>query len=251
MNTAIAQAIDSTAATAPPHPIVSADRWVAERKALLEREKELVRLQDQIARERRALPWERVAKEYVFDTPDGRRSLADLFQGRRQLLVQHFMFGPDWSEGCPSCSYMADHTDGMTVHLEHRDVAFVAVSRAAIAEIERFRQRMGWKFAWVSSAGNDFNRDFHVSFAPEERVEGSVYYNYGMTRFPNTEAPGVSVFWKDDAGQVFHTYSTFGRGVEVMMGTYDLLDLVPKGRDENDGPYKMDWVRHHDRYSNA
>ena len=233
------------------HPVVSAERWVDERRALLLREKELVHMQDEIARERRALPWERVAKHYVFDAPEGRRSLAELFEGRRQLLVQHFMFGPDWAQGCPSCSYMADHTDGMTVHLEHRDVSFVAVSRAPQADLARFRERMGWKFRWVSSAGNDFNRDFHVSFAPEERVEGSVYYNYGMTRFPNTEAPGLSVFWKDDTDEIFHTYSTFGRGVEAMMGTYDLLDLVPKGRDENDGPYKMDWVRHHDRYEPA
>ena len=241
----------TTATTIHDHPVVSPDRWVAERKALLAREKELVQLSDEIARARRALPWERVATDYVFDTPEGRRSLADLFEGRRQLLVQHFMFGPGWLQGCPSCSYMADHTDGMTVHLAHRDVSFVAVSRATLAEIEVFKRRMGWKFAWVSSAGNEFNRDFHVSFAPEERVEGSVYYNYGMTRFPAAEAPGVSVFWKDDAGEVFHTYSTFGRGVEVMMGTYDLIDLVPKGRDENDGPRKMDWVRHHDRYDAA
>ncbi len=230
------------------HPVVAADLWLAERKALLAREKELMRLHDEIARARRALPWERVAKDYVFDAPGGRRTLADLFEGRRQLLVQHFMFGPGWEQGCPSCSFMADHTDGMTMHMAQRDVSFVAVSRAPLADIARFRERMGWRFAWVSSAGNDFNRDFHVSFAPEERIEGSVYYNYGMTRFPNTEAPGVSVFYKDDTGEVFHSYSTFGRGVEVMMGTYHLLDLVPKGRDENDGPYKMDWVRHHDRY---
>jgi len=247
MNTTIAEAA-AAAATAPKHAVVPADLWVAERKALLAREKELVHLQDEIARARRELPWERVAKDYVFDAPEGRRSLADLFEGRRQLLVQHFMFGPGWEHGCPSCSYMADHTDGMLVHLEHRDVSFAAVSRAPLAALERFRQRMGWKFRWVSSAGNDFNRDFHVSFAPEDRVEGAVYYNYGLTRFPNTEAPGVSVFCKDDAGEVFHTYSTFGRGVEVMMGTYRLLDLVPEGRGERDVPNKMEWVRHHDRY---
>jgi len=144
---------------------------------------------------------------------------------------------------------MADHTDGMTVHLAHRDVSFVAVSRAPLAEIERFRQRMGWQFRWASSAASEFNKDFHVSFDPEDRVDGAVLYNYGMTGFPNSEAPGISVFYKDDAGEIFHTYSTFGRGVEVMMGTYSLLDLVPKGRDEHDGFYKMDWVRHHDRYA--
>jgi predicted dithiol-disulfide oxidoreductase (DUF899 family) len=230
------------------HPVVAPDRWLAERKALLAREKELVRLRDEIARARRALPWQRMRKNYVFDTADGPRALVDLFDGRRQLLVQHFMFGPGWEQGCASCSFMADHTDGMTVHLAHRDVSFVAVSRAPIDEIERFKARMGWRFRWVSSSSNEFNEDFHVSFDPEDRVDGAVFYNYGMTGFPNTEAPGISVFFKDDAGEVFHTYSTFGRGVEVMMGTYSLLDLVPRGRDEHDGLYKMNWVRHHDRY---
>ena len=231
------------------HAVVSGDRWIAERKKLLAREKELTRLRDQIARERRALPWERVEKDYVFDAPEGRRTLADLFDGRRQLLVQHFMLGPDWGQGCPSCSFMADHTDGMNVHLAHRDITLVAISRAPLAEIERFRQRMGWQFKWVSAHGSDFNRDFHVSFTSEERVNGEVYYNYGMTAFPGDEAPGVSVFYKDDAGEIFHTYSTFGRGVEVMMGAYNLMDLVPKGRDEEDVDYKMNWVRHHDRYA--
>jgi predicted dithiol-disulfide oxidoreductase (DUF899 family) len=250
MNTATATA-EATATNTTHHPVVSADQWVAERQLLLAREKELVHLHDEIARERRALPWERVEKSYVFDAPEGRRSLAELFEGRRQLLVQHFMFGPGWEHGCPSCSFMADHTDGMTVHLEHRDVSFAAVSRAPLADIARFRKRMGWRFAWVSSSGNDFNRDFHVSFDPKDRVEGSVYYNYGMTRFPGTEAPGVSVFYKSDDGEVFHTYSTFGRGVEVMMGTYNMLDLVPEGRAERDVPNKMEWVRHHDRYEPA
>ncbi len=231
MNTATAEV--SHALTA--HPVVSADRWLAERQALLAREKELVRLGDEIARARRALPWERVEKDYVFHAPGGARSLADLFEGRRQLVVQHFMFGPGWEQGCPSCSYMADHADGMTVHLAQRDVAFVAVSRATLAEIERFKARMGWQFAWVSSATNDFNKDFHVSFDAEERVDGRVYYNYRMNAFPNTEAPGISVFCKGDAGEIFHTYSTFGRGVEVMMGAYRLLDLVPQGRNEHDG----------------
>ena len=233
------------------HPVVSSERWLAERKALLAREKELTHLRDQIARERRALPWVRIDKVYTFDTPAGTRTLADLFEGRRQLLVQHFMLGPGWEQGCPSCSYMADHTDGMTVHLAHRDVSFVAVSRASLAEIDVFKQRMGWKFAWVSSAGNDFNRDFHVSFTPEERAQGPVDYNYGKVDFPADEAPGLSVFIKDDAGQVFHSYSTYGRGVEVMMGTYQLLDLTPKGRAERDVPNKMEWVRHHDRYETA
>jgi predicted dithiol-disulfide oxidoreductase (DUF899 family) len=230
------------------HPVVSSDRWIAERKALLAREKELTRLRDEIARERRALPWVRLEKNYVFDTPEGQRTLAELFEGRRQLLVQHFMFAPGWDQGCPSCSFMADHIDGMNVHLAHRDVTLLAISRAPLVEIERFRQRMGWQFKWVSSHGKDFNRDFGVSFTPEELAKGQVYYNYGTWAFPSEELPGISVFYKDDAGAVFHTYSTYGRGVEVMMGAYNLLDLTPKGRDESDMLYKMGWVRHHDRY---
>jgi predicted dithiol-disulfide oxidoreductase (DUF899 family) len=230
------------------HPVVSSDQWLAERKALLAREKELMHLHDQIARERRALPWERVEKNYVFDTPEGKRTLAELFEGRRQLMVQHFMLGPGWEQGCQSCSFMADHTDGMNVHLAHRDITMVAVSRAPLAEIARFRERMGWQFKWVSANGSDFNHDFHVSFTPEEQATGKVYYNYAVLPFPQEEAPGVSVFYKDDAGEVFHTYSTFGRGVEVMMGAYYMMDLTPKGRDEREVPYKMEWVRHHDRY---
>jgi len=233
------------------HPIASSEQWLAARRTLLAHEKELTHLRDQVARERRALPWVRIEKNHVFDTPEGRRTLADLFAGRRQLLVQHFMLGPGWEQGCPSCSFMADHTDPMTVHLAHRDVTMLAVSRAPLAEIERFRRRMGWQFKWVSSHGDDFNYDFHVSFTPEERARGEVCYNYHMTPFPSEEAPGISVFYRDDAGGIFHTYSTYGRGVEVMMGTYDMLDLTPKGRDERDVPNKMEWVRHHDRYEPA
>lgn len=232
------------------HPVVARDRWVDQRKALLAREKELTRLQDDIARERRALPWVRLDKRYVFDTPDGPRALGDLFAGRRQLLVQHFMLGPGWAQGCPSCSYMADHVEGMLPHLAQRDVAFTAVSRAPLAEIERFRERMGWRFPWVSSAGNDFNFDFRVSFRPEDRTGGEVDYNYQRQPFPHEEAPGISAFWRNDAGEVFLTYSTYGRGVEVMMGTYGLLDLTAKGRDEAPGQ-GMAWVRHHDRYEQA
>ena len=230
------------------HPVVSRDQWLAARRTLLAREKELTRLQDQIARERRALPWVRLEKNYVFDTAEGPRTLAELFEGRRQLMVQHFMLGPGWAQGCPSCSFMADHTDGMNVHLAQRDVTLLAVSRAPLEEIERFHRRMGWKFKWVSSNANDFNLDFCVSFTPEQQARGEVYYNYGVRPFMVEELPGISVFFKDDAGDVFHTYSTYGRGVEVMMGTYDMLDLVPNGRDERDVPNKMEWVRHHDRY---
>ena len=245
MNTAVAEA------TTVNHPVVSKAEWLTERKALLAREKELMRLHDQVARERRALPWQRVEPHYVFDTAQGPRSLADLFEGRRQLLVQHFMLAPGWAQGCPSCSYMADHTDGMKLHLAQRDITLVAISRAPLAEIDRFRRRMGWQFTWVSSFGSGFNRDYHVSFAPEEVAAGRVDYNYGLRSFPGEEAPGLSVFFKNDAGEVFHTYSTYGRGVEVMMGAYAMMDLTPRGRDEGDLAYTMAWVRHHDRYEPA
>jgi len=246
----------TTMTTTPPettgqrnaHTVLPHDRWVTERRALLAREMELTRLGDQVARERRALPWVRIDKACVFDTPTGTRTLAELFGPRRQLLLQHFMLGPGWEQGCPSCSFMTDHLGGALPHLAQRDVAVALVSRAPIDQIERFRQRMGWQLTWVSSHGNDFNRDFGVSFTPEERATGEVFYNYAKRPFPQEEAPGISVFYKDEAGAVFHTYSTYGRGVEAMMGTYDLLDLTPKGRDEDGLPYTMAWVRHHDRY---
>ena len=231
------------------HPVVSRETWIVERKALLAREKALTRLRDEIAQARRALPWVRIEQSYVFDTPSGQQTLTDLFAGRRQLLVQHFMLAPGWEEGCASCSFMADHTDGMTVHLANRDVTMLAVSRAPLAEIERFRQRMGWQFTWVSSHGSDFNHDFGVTFTPEEIAKGEVYYNY--TQRPGEEMPGISVFYQDNAGEVFHTYSTYGRGVEVVMGAYNLLDLTPKGRNELDVSHKMEWLRHHDRYAAA
>lgn len=230
------------------HQIVSREEWLAARLELLKEEKALTRHSDEVARQRQALPWVRIDKIYTFDTPVGPRTLADLFEGRCQLLVQHFMLAPAWQQGCKSCSYMADHTDGATVHLAQRDVTFVAVSRAPLSEIERFRQRMGWKFPWVSSNGTDFNRDFHVSFTADEMANGKADYNFGGTP-AGEEMPGVSAFWKDDEGAVFHTYSTYGRGVEVMMHTYRLLDLTPKGRDEEGRA--MAWVRHHDRYGPA
>jgi predicted dithiol-disulfide oxidoreductase (DUF899 family) len=231
--------------------VVSHEAWLKARLELLAAEKAFTRQRDALTRRRMAMPWERVEKNYVFDTPEGRRTLAELFEGRRQLVVQHFMFGPDWEEGCRSCSFMADHTDGMNVHLAQRDVTLLAVSRAPLAEIERFRRRMGWQFKWVSSHGSDFNRHFGVTFTPEEVAKGEVYYNYGRWPFPHEELPGISVFYRDDAGSVFHTYSTYGRGVEVMMGAYNMLDLVPKGRDEDHQSYTMEWVRHHDRYEPA
>lgn len=248
MKMSIANAIESSPDNTEGHRVVSRDEWIAERKVLLAREKELTHLSDQIASQRRALSWVRIEKDYIFDTPDGRRSLADLFDGRRQLLVQHFMFAPGWEQGCPSCSFMADHSDGMNVHLLHRDVTLVAISRAPLADIARFRQRMGWRFKWVSSHDNDFNYDFGVSFTPEEVAKGQLPYNYGTWPYAYEEWPGISAFIRNDTNEVFHTYSTYGRGVEAMMGTYRMLDLTPQGRDERNVEYKMEWLRHHDRY---
>lgn len=233
------------------HPVASHDEWLVERKALLTREKELTRLSDQVADARRALPWVRIDKNYLFDTPDGQRTLGELFDGRRQLLVQHFMFAPDWEQGCPSCSFMADHMDGMTAHLAQRDVTFTAISRAPLADITKFRARMGWQFNWASSRRSDFNYDFRVSFTPVETAKGEIHYNYGPWPHAFDEWPGISAFYKNDQGAVFHTYSTYARGVEAMMGTYKLLDLAPKGRSERNVDHKMEWVKHHDRYETA
>ena len=209
------------------HNIVSQEEWISARQELLKKEKESVRLRDQLSAERRKLPWAKVKKNYVFDAPGGKVTLADLFAGRNQLVIYHFMFGPDWQEGCPSCSFVSDHLDGALPHLAARDVTMVIVSRAPLAKIEAFKKRMGWRFKWVSSYGGDFNADFHVSFTEEEIAQGKVNYNYTMQEFPSAEAPGLSVFYKDAAGGVFHTYSTYGRRVELLMGTYRILDLVP------------------------
>lgn len=230
------------------HNIVSLEQWLSARKELLEKEKELTRLRDQLSVERRQLPWVRVEKQYVFDGPAGKESLADLFNGRSQLIVYHFMFGPGWEEGCKSCSFVSDHFDGMTPHLNARDVSMVVVSRAPLKELQAFKKRMGWRFKWVSSHGSDFNYDYDVSFTEDERARGKVYYNYGLQEFPSEEAPGISVFYKDEAGNIFHTYSSYERGLDMLMGTYNYLDLVPKGRDEDDLTFTMAWVRHHDRY---
>ena len=227
------------------------EKWLEARLDLLAAEKDLTRRSDEVARLRQRLPWVRIDKKYVFEGPDGPVALAELFDGRSQLIVQHFMLAPGWEQGCKSCSFMADHTDGMTVHLAHRDTSFVAISRAPLPEIEQFRRRMGWRFKWVSSHANSFNYDFRVSFTPEQTATGKIDYNYGGSPHVGQELPGVSVFCKDDAGDVFHTYSTYGRGVEVMMGTYRLLDLTPKGRDEQGLAHTMQWVRHHDRYELA
>jgi predicted dithiol-disulfide oxidoreductase (DUF899 family) len=232
------------------HTVVSREEWIEARKAYLLKEKEFTRQRDELSRQRRELPWVRVDKNYVFDGPDGKETLADLFDGRSQLIVYHFMFGPGWEEGCPSCSFLSDHIDGALVHLNARDVTLVVVSRAPLTEIEAFKKRMGWRFKWVSSFGNDFNFDYHVSFTKEEMAQGGVYYNYGTQEFGSEEAPGISVFYKDPTDVVFHTYSAYARGCDILIGTYNYLDLVPKGCDEDRLAFTMAWVRHHDRYSN-
>lgn len=228
--------------------VVPAAEWLAARKAFLAKEKEFTRLRDELSRQRRELPWENVEKAYDFEGPRGKATLADLFGKRSQLVIYHFMLGPGWTEGCKSCSYLADHFDGMTIHLANRDTMFAAVSHAPYAEIEAFKRRMGWKFPWYSSFGSDFNFDYHVSFTPQELAAGKVNYNYDRTEFPAEEAPGLSVFYKDAGGEVFHTYSTFARGLDILVGTYNFLDVTPKGRDEDGLAHTMAWVRHHDKY---
>ena len=228
--------------------VVSHDEWLIARQDLLAAEKELIRQQDALTRRRMALPWERVEKAYQFETPDGIRTLAELFEGRSQLMVYHFMFGPDWEQGCKSCSFWADNFDGISVHLNHRDVTFTAVSRAPLAKIEAYRQRMGWHFPWVSTAGSDFNLDYHASFTPEQIAVGQAYYNYAMQPATESEQVAISVFYRSEQGEVFHTYSSYGRGVEVVNGAYHWLDLAPKGRDEDTLSYPMEWVRRHDQY---
>jgi predicted dithiol-disulfide oxidoreductase (DUF899 family) len=229
--------------------VVPPTEWLEAHKAHLAREKEFTRLRDELSRQRRDLPREKVEKQYVFDAPGGKETLADLFGGRSQLIVYHFMLGPGWKEGCPSCSFLADHFDGATIHLANRDVTLAVVSRAPLAEIETFKKRMGWRFKWVSSFGSDFNYDYHVSFTKEEMAKGKVYYNYEMSEFPSEEAPGGSVFYKDPAGEIFHTFSSYGRGLDILLGTYNFLDFAPKGRDEDGLAFTMSWVRHHDRYT--
>ncbi|GGA60881.1 hypothetical protein GCM10011507_10530 [Edaphobacter acidisoli] len=233
------------------HQVASSQEWLAARKALLAKEKEWTRMRDELSRMRRELPWERVEKNYVFEGPEGKVTLAELFGEKSQLVIYHFMFGPSWEQGCPSCSMVADGFDGAMVHVADRDVMLMAVSRATLPEIEAFRKRMGWKFKWVSSNGNDFNHDYHVSFTKEEVEKGSMYYNYAINPFPSEEGPGVSVFYKDESGEVFHTYSTFARGGEPLIGAYAYLDLAPKGRNEEGLSFPMAWVRHHDRYAGA
>jgi predicted dithiol-disulfide oxidoreductase (DUF899 family) len=230
------------------HPVVSKSEWLKARTALLAREKAFTRDRDELSGQRRALPWVKVEKDYVFDGRNGRVRLADLFGQHSQLIVWHFMFGPDWEAGCKSCSFWADQYNSIPVHLAHRDVSLVAVSRAPLERLQAFRQRMGWSFEWASSYGNDFNRDFAVSFTEEELRREDNNYNFGTRHFGGEEAPGLSVFVKDADGSIYHTYSCYARGLDMLNGAYQHLDMVPKGRDENGLSYSMEWVRLHDEY---
>jgi len=228
--------------------VVSKDEWLVARRDLLTREKEFSRERDALSAARRNLPMVKIDKEYVFDGPDGKETLADLFDGRSQLIVYHFMFGPKWAEGCKSCSYLADHFDGANWHLPHRDVTFVVVSRAPLSKLQAYKKRMGWRFKWVSSEKNDFNFDYHVSFTAADEKNNKAYYNYAEGEYSNDELPGLSVFYKNEKGDVYHTYSTYSRGLDPLVGAYNFLDLVPKGRDEGGFDFSMEWVRRHDQY---
>ncbi|QWW68707.1 thioredoxin family protein [Rhizobium sp. WYJ-E13] len=232
------------------NPVVSREEWLEARRALLLREKEATHLRDKVNAERMALPWVKVDKDYMFDTPQGPKSLADLFDGRSQLMVYHFMFGPEWEAGCPGCSFLADHLDGTLPHLNHHDVTLVAVARAPLAKIEAYKKRMGWNFPWVSSFGSDFNFDYHVSFTPEDLAKDKVFYNFSPTApsDANDELPGLSAFYKNEKGEVFHTYSSYARGAEEILGTLMILDHAPKGRNEDS---TMDFVKRHDEYEEA
>ena len=227
------------------HPVVPREQWLEARRQHLAREKALTHQRDQLSAERRALPWVRVDTPYSFEGPDGQQSLADLFGPNSQLIVYHFMFGAGWKEGCDGCSFLSDHFDGANLHLAHHDVSLVAVSHAPWQEFQAFRQRMGWHFKWVSSAGTRFNEDFGVSASPAQLAQGEVTYNYEKSADPFEEMPGLSVFYRNEAGEVFHTYSAYARGLDLLVGAYNFLDLTPKGR--NEAPI-MDWVRLHDRY---
>ncbi len=228
------------------HTVVSQQDWLKARKALLEKEKAFTRLRDQLSEERRQLPWVKVEKNYIFEGPQGKQDLSALFDGKTQLMIYHFMLGPDWEEGCPSCSFWADNFNGIDIHLAHRDIAFLAVSRAGLEKIEAYRRRMGWSFKWVSSLNSDFNYDFGVSFTPEQKAADEITYNYLKQAYFIDELAGVSVFFKDEQGDIFHTYSTYSRGLDILNGAYNYIDLSPKGRDEEEGI--MHWLRRHDQY---
>jgi predicted dithiol-disulfide oxidoreductase (DUF899 family) len=240
---------DSKSSTVNGHEVVSHEQWLEARTAFLVKEKEFTRLRDELSRQRRLLPWEEVTKSYVFDGARGKETLAELFEGRSQLIVYHFMFAPEWSAGCPHCSFWADNFNSIIVHLEQRDVSMVAVSSASYQKLAAYRQRMGWGFKWLSASGTDFSFDLHASFRPEELAKGKVFYNFQLQPEDTSERHGASVFYKEPGGRIFHTYSTYGRGIDLVNSAYNYLDLVPKGRDEGDrGPF---WVRRHDEYGMA
>ncbi len=230
------------------HKIVSQSEWMEARKDLLVKEKEFTILRDQLNQKRRDLPWVQVNKEYVFDGPDGKQNLSELFDGRSQLIVYHFMFGPSWDAGCPSCSFWADNFNKIIIHLNQRDVTMIAVSRATYDKIAAYQKRMGWDFNWISSYDNEFNFDYHVSFTQEELAKKETFYNYVAQDTGVSEKEGVSVFFKNHSGQIFHTYSTYARGIDMLNVAYNYLDLVPKGRDEEGHEFLQSWVRRHDEY---
>jgi len=231
------------------HKVVSREEWLSAHQHHLAKEKEFTRLRDQLSQERHELPWVKVDKPYIFDGPNGKESLSEVFAGRSQLLVYHFMFGPEWSEGCKSCSFWADNFNSIIVHLNQRDATMVAISRAPLEKLLAFQKRMGWTFKWLSSSGNDFNSDFHVSFTKDDLAKGPTYYNYRVRETPaEGEAPGLSVFYRDASRAIFHTYSCYGRGLDMLNGAYHHLDVLPKGRDEAGLSYPQEWVKHHDKY---
>lgn len=236
--------------TPSTHRIVSREEWLKERIALLDEEKAFTRQRDELSRKVRDLPWVKVDKSYTFDTPTGKKSLADLFGRHSQLVIYHFMFDPTWSQGCMSCSFIADHYNNLIVHLAHRDISFITASKAPTEKLEPFRKRMGWTFPWVSTANTDFGRDYGVSFSDQELASGTVKYNFNAAPFPIRELPGLSVFFKDSNGTIFHTYSTFARGLEDFLTAYRYIDVTPKGRDEAQTG-GMGWLRHHDRYDGS
>jgi len=228
------------------HKVVNHQEWLQARTEFLAKEKEFTRLRDELSQQRRDLPWEEITKNYTFEGPKDKETLSDLFEGRSQLIVYHFMFGPDWQGGCPHCSFWADNFNPIIVHLNNRDVTMLAISRAPYSKIDAYKKRMGWSFKWVSSAGTDFNFDFQASFPVEDLKKGHVVYNYAERPEKSSEREGISAFFRDPSGRIFHTYSTYARGIDLMNTAYNYLDLAPKGRDENgQGQF---WVRRHDEY---
>lgn len=228
--------------------VVTREQWLDARRKHLEKEKAFTKMRDELSAARRQMPWVKVEKNYIFNSDKGKQAFGDLFNGKRQLIIYHFMFGPEWEEGCPSCSFWADNFDGVDIHLAHRDISLLAVSRAPLETLQAYKKRLGWSFNWVSSFESDFNFDFQASFTSQEMEAGEVFYNFHQTSFPADEAPGISVFYKDDDGNIFHTYSCYARGLDMLNGAYHYMDLVPKGRDESALPFSMAWLSRRDQY---